>query len=295
MLSPFDLGKTLIFKSMGHGGPLYLSSSPATGEVNLAYSTDYTSNMGTHYEANKLSDGTYSLKTLCTSGSKRYVDSLSAAPSHAQMVFLSEDIDGKIGTHWRPEKQGDGTYALVSMSKATSDDHDRYLDSWPASHTPVNVYLSVSADPGVNIGTHWKVGVDSYTGAEIQNILNTTYPNSRLSLTRADALFHPMDYATLKKIWDGSGLSGLKWKSEMFDCDDFAICFKAAVAKWYYNETEPAQKPMASLCGIIWASRPRVAHAYNFTVDPFGQLILFEPQNGATIPTYDWNPYFCMA
>jgi len=28
-------------------------------------------------------------------------------------MFLSEDIDGKIGTHWRPKKQRDDTFEYV--------------------------------------------------------------------------------------------------------------------------------------------------------------------------------------
>ena len=51
MLSPFDSGKTFIFKSMADGGPHASILSPAISEVNLAYSTDYSSNIGTHYKS----------------------------------------------------------------------------------------------------------------------------------------------------------------------------------------------------------------------------------------------------
>ena len=37
-----------------------------------------------------------------------------------------------------------------------------------------------------------------------------------------------------------------------------------------------------------------IAYAFNFTVDAFGSLILFDPAYGTQIPFEKWNPYFCM-
>lgn len=292
MQSPFDSGKTLIFKTMALGGVRYLNSSPATSEVNLANSTSYISNMGTHYEVTKMSDGSYTLKTLSTSGPKRYVDSLPGAPSRDQMVFLSQAVDGKHGTHWKPELQVDGLYTLRSMSIAASA--DRYLDSWPRSPTPANVYLS-SVGHFFSVGSHWNVGVDSYTTAEVVKIVDAYHSGLKKVVYKSDSFYHPMEYSTLKEIWDSSGLSGFRYKKDKFDSDDFAVCFKAAVAQWCYKESAQAPKAMSCLCGILWATKPGdVEHQFNFSVDPFGAVVLFDPQNGQKIPEQNWKPTFCM-
>lgn len=120
---------------------------------------------------------------------------------------------------------------------------------------------------GFYTGTHWKVGwickwVQKYRTSWIWLILMLRYIN----FWKADAHYHLMEYATLKKIWDCSGLSGFWWKKEQFDCDDFVVCLKAAMGKWCYKET----------------------------VHPFGKCILFEPQNGQTIPTH-WTHYLQFA
>ena len=301
MGSPFDSGKPLIFKSLSDGGPKrYLDSWPGAsviGErVYLSDSTDYNTRRGTHFQAFKLSDGAYSLRSM-SSGSKRYLDSWPTAPKNSDTVYLSEstEADKRIGTHWIPLKLGDGTYAL--QSKSTSGPKI-YLDSWPtSSDIKETVYLSDSTDPGKRIGTHWMVGVDWYTGREVQDILSVNYPEVNIQLYKADAKYRAMEYHVLKTIWDNSGLDDFEWKREKFDCDDFAICYKAEVAKWCYR-TE-ASIPDACLCGIIWGKRTTPAgqqegHAFNFSVDPFGKLILIEPQTGNTIPTDEWTPTFCM-
>lgn len=295
MGSPFDSGKTLIFKSMSDSGPKrYLNSWPAsdspTTSVYLSDSTNYNSFIGTHWEVNRLSTGIYSLRTQSTSGSKRYLNSWPAAPSVEETVYLTENVSGNIGTNWEPQEQADGSYTLKSQSTSGSK---RYLNSWPSSDSvETTVYLSDNTDPDKNIGTHWMVGVDWYTAREVQDILQNKYPGVQIKFYPGDRKYVQMEYSTLKSIWDSSGLKNYNYTVAKFDCDDFAVCYKAAVSKWCYGEETPANT--ACLCGIIWGNDGKDAHAFNFSVDAFGNLVLLEPQTGGTIALDKWTPYLCM-
>ena len=94
----------------------------------------------------------------------------------------------------------------------------------------------------------------------------------------------------------GSGLIRI-WvifnqESIKFDCDDFAVCMKGEVSKYSYNQTRPTD--MGSLCGIMWGRNGTIDHAFNFTIDPFLNLILFEPRNGQQIDHDEYVPYLCV-
>ena len=136
------------------------------------------------------------------------------------------------------------------------------------------------------------VGVDHFTGQEVENVIHGIYPGVAITYYKSDPHFGTLDYNLLRGIWDRSGLGSYQWKEHKFDCDDFAVIMKGEVAKYSYNQSKPDDK--GSLCGIMWGRNARGHHAYNFTIDPFGELILFEPQNGQTIAQNEYTPYFCL-
>ena len=258
-----------------------------TQRVILNDTTDYNTRPGTHWIAHKLSDGTYS---LMAQNSQQYLDSWPSKSKLEETVFLSNTIDGRAGTRWIPQRLGDGTYAL--KSNAAKPGEKCFLDTWPAEEM---VFLSETTDPVKRRGTHLMVGVDWYTGREVEDIVRSKYPGMQIKFYKTDAKYGQMEYETLKRIWSKSGLGHYNWQREKFDCDDFAVCFKAEVAKYCYSERVPFDA--ACLCGIIFATNnndKHVVRAFNFTVDAFGDLILFEPQLGAKIPFGEWTPYFCM-
>ena len=131
-------------------------------------------------------------------------------------------------------------------------------------------------------------------GRQVYEILREKYPNATSSIYRADTSYSPMDYAKMQSIWRSSNLEKYRWKEEKFDCDDFAVCFKATVAQWCYHNI-PDQE--AYLCGVMFATSNnwrKEGHAFNFTLDANKTVILFEPQNGSMIQPNEYNPYFCM-
>ena len=287
MTSPFDSGKTLVFKAFSQfsnsGDKRYLGAWALRHNgptVYLSKSLDLTSNMGCHWEAKKVDDNVCTLKTMSAGNDKPcYLADLGGRNPN-----LSNNPDDT-ACHWRVDQDSNGTYRIQCESTRN------YLDSRPEDGT---VTLPGMAE-AVAIGS-WEVGVDYYTGREIKKIMNETYPNLNVQYY-ADLHYMALDLEGLQNIWknestlDQSCLGSYRWKHERFDCDDFAVCLKAQVAKYSYNQSFGKG---GSLCGIVWGRNDYSAHAFNFTVDQFGKLILFEPQTGYTIDTNAWNPYFCM-
>ena len=284
--SPFDSGKTLVFKAFAAkpGDKCYLDAWALTRNrttVYLSKSLDFVTNMGCHWEVKKVADGSgaYTLKTMSAGNDK---------PCYlADLGGRSPDLSnnpGDVNCHWRFSQLMNGSYTLQSAST------DQWLDSRPEDGTVFFQHFAAA----VTIGS-WKVGVDFYTGQEVKSIINQTYPSLNVQYY-ADLHYMALDMEDIHAIWNESKLDQSKWdsyrwKHERFDCDDFAICLKAQVAKYSYNQSVGKG---GSLCGIVWGENNKSAHAFNFTVDRFGKLILFEPQTGSTIDTNTWNPYFCM-
>ena len=288
MESPFDSGKTLVFmtKSTAGSNP-YLNSSPSESKdksVYMSSSIDFGDHPGCHWECIKLDDGSYRLKTVSDSTDNRYLDSSGAAPS-TETVYLKDDSAGG-GSHWIPTPLSDGSYSLQSQTTCGTK---RFMSCNPEANKQDMVYLVENSDP---IAAHWMVGVDYYTGPEIERIFNRTFPCVPIKFYQSDYHYGSLDYNLLHGIWNDSMLANYQWTAEKFDCDDFAVCMKAEVSKYSYNQSRPTDK--GSLCGIIWGRNDRGAHAFNFTIDPFGNLILLEPQNGMQIAHNEYDPYYCM-
>ena len=293
MASPFDSGKTLVFKAFGAkpGDRCYLDAWalarnrttvekvvwPRETTVYLSKSLDFATNMGCHWEVKKVADDAYTLKTMSAGNDKPcYLADLGSGNPG-----LSNN-PGDVNCHWRFSQLTNGSYTLQSTNY--------YLDSRPEDGTVFFENFAVAHTIG-----SWEVGVDFYTGQEVKNIINQTYPSLNVQYY-ADLHYMALDMEDLHGIWNESKLdqskwNSYRWKHEKFDCDDFAVCLKAQVAKYSYNQSVGKG---GSLCGIVWGENNSSAHAFNFTVDRFGKLILFEPQTGCTIDTNDWNPYFCM-
>ena len=289
MGSPFDSGKTLVFKSIStSGSKRYLNSSPGVARprsVFLGDSIDFSTHPGCHWESIKLDDGSYRFKSVSISSDRRYLDSSSAAPKQGS-VFLKDGSAGG-GSHWTPTQLSDGSYSLQTQ---TPSGPKRFMNSNPASNTREDsIYLVQNSDP---IGTHWMVGVDYYTGAEVERIVHGVYAGVAINFYQSDPKYGSLVYDLLHSIWNDSNVGDYQWTQHKFDCDDFAICLKGAVSKYSYNQRLPDDK--GSLCGIMWGRNARGAHAFNFTIDPFENLILFEPQNGQQIAHDQFTPYFCI-
>ena len=290
-VSPFDSGRTLVFKTMStEGSKPYLNCSPAAPKSTSAFmgeSIGFNRCPGTHWQCTKQPDGTYQLQTLSTSANKRYLDSSSSAPSD-ESVYLVETSTGKPGSSWVPTLLPDGSYTLASQ---TSGSKHNLTCNLTASKKD-SIYLSSDTGP---VGTHWKVGVDYYTQSQVQDIIHGVYTSATITsyLSLLIGKYGSLDFDLLHDIWRESKLSDYVQTSKKFDNDSFAICLKGEVAKYSYRQRFPDN--MASLCGIMWGVNGAFVTAFNFTIDPFGNLILFDPVKGEQIPHDRYSSVeFCM-
>lgn len=67
------------------------------------------------------------------------------------------------------------------------------------------------------------------------------------------------------------------YKAEVFDCDDFAICFMAALAVAWARKTK---RPEALAFGYISARLDAGQHAFIWHMDDNGTVRFYEPQTG---------------
>ena len=162
------------------------------------------------------------------------------------------------------------------------------MNSNPTASRESSVYLAENTNP---IGTHWVIGVDHFTFTEVKDIIQAIYPNFD-NIYMSDANYGSLDYNLLHGIWMDSKLGDYQPIEHKFDCDDFAVCMKGEVSKYSYNQTKPTD--MGSLCGIIWGRNDTTNHAFNFTIDSFLNLILFEPHDGQQIDHDEYVPYLCV-
>ena len=291
MASILDSRRTFVFKSMSTAGPKrYLNSSPDDSlnrSVYLSESMDFTTHPGTHWETIIQAPGVYRLKTMSARGGsdKRILDSSSAAPKN-ESVFLNTDSAGD-GSLWAPTKLADGIYQLESR---TPSGQKRYLSADVTASQEASVFLEQNSDA---IELQWMIGMDYYVNAEIEHIITAIYPGLQIAFYNMDREYGTLDYDILLGIWNDSGLGNYQIAREKFDGDDYAICMKAAVAKYSYNQTLPADK--GSLCGIIWGRNASgEGDAINFTIDPFKSLILFDPRTSQQLGHNDYTPFFCL-
>ena len=283
---PFDSKKTLVFRSMSTVASKHYLNSSAGAQKNISVylgtSIDYTKNPGCHWKPKKQDDGSYRLQSQSTSGENTYLDS-SAGAAKSESVYLANQSAGK-GSYWIPTRLPDDCYSLKSKNRS---DTKHFLDSNASASKENSVYLVENTE---SIGTHWKVGVDYYIDTEVEDIIHEVYPQAVVSIYEEES-YGTLDYDLLHGIWKDSKVGDYKWSHHKFGFDDFAVCLKAAVSKYSYKL--PTDK--GCLCGIMWGrNKLGNIHAFNFTIDPFRNLILFDPEFGQQIGHDEYVPYFCM-
>lgn len=97
-------------------------------------------------------------------------------------------------------------------------------------------------------------------------------PLRELQLAPLDSRYRVVDIDTWKLILAYNGVDAEKYKSEEFDCDNFAVCLSGDVAqRWHLNSV-----------GIVVDFSAQ--HAYNCVVTPDG-IFVVEPQTDQVFRT----------
>ncbi|KAG1858036.1 hypothetical protein DFJ58DRAFT_782578 [Suillus subalutaceus] len=147
---------------------------------------------------------------------------------------------------------------------------------------------------GQNRNERWDLGKPlSCSGAEIDRILNVLRgpANPTLDLQRlkgyttTTGLYLIPSRGIFEEIRLAAGIEKTNFRNELFDCDDFAFEFKAAVAAWFTDKI--GIDGIAIFCGIMFeeyldnTGNPVTGHVYNFLLsDDHSQLQYYDPQDG---------------
>ncbi|KAI9062306.1 carbohydrate-binding module family 13 protein [Trametes sanguinea] len=152
---------------------------------------------------------------------------------------------------------------------------------------------------GTSLGhQHWTFSPQSLLGHEIHTVLKANpYLRRDFESYQADGMYLILSRARLREIWRQSGLRNRNWRSEIFDCDDFAFVYKAEVAKW--GDGQFKADDFAIVCGVMFGINDEgreadSGHAYNWMVDPedHSSIIFFEPQNNSFMVNPGYKAYF---
>ncbi|KAH9903479.1 hypothetical protein C8Q73DRAFT_786056 [Cubamyces lactineus] len=195
---------------------------------------------------------------------------------------------------WIIKKETTGTGYWKIQNKTTKNFID-LLNGGSANGTKI-VTWSGSWSDGTSKGhQHWIFSPQSLRGSEIHTLLlRNPWLRQDFKSYQADGMYLILSRARLQEIWRRSGLSARKWRSEIFDCDDFAFVYKAEAAKWG-DDTFKADG-FAILCGVMFGTNPTTneGHAYNWMINPENRsaIVFFEPQNNTFMDNPGYNAYF---
>jgi len=139
----------------------------------------------------------------------------------------------------------------------------------------------------------WTLLRVSRSGADITNLIEgNQYIGPTFNSYLSDGLYIVPPQSVRDAIYNGTGLSSTTWRTEIFDCDDFAFAAKAAVSLW--GNSNLRANGCAILFGLMFGENASGAkHAYNWYPSPdFSSIIFFEPQHGNEMVNPGYNGYF---
>ncbi|QVM93108.1 lectin MOA-related protein [Pseudomonas entomophila] len=131
------------------------------------------------------------------------------------------------------------------------------------------------------------------SGNGLFDLIKATWPCLPTdALFEVDTAYQAISSHHARQIWKDSGLGRCRWRSESFDCDDFAFVYKGQASLDAYHNN--ASHPYA--VGWIAGSSGTDAHVVNLFLDLDGHLKILEPQTGKITLAQDWSytPYQVM-
>jgi len=219
---------------------------------------------------------------LCNLRGGTYLDlSNGSGGNHTKVQGWSKVGGGSAkNQQWKIFTDAKGGYRLQNVAGST------YLDLSNGGNnngTKVQGYQYVDTS-----NERWELRRVSRTGSEIHGMVRANPFTPYVQ----DGLYIVLPGTVRKDIYNGTGLSTTKWRSEIFDCDDFAFVAKAAVAKWG-NDNIRADG-IAIVFGVMFGRKTSgEAHAYNWYLTPdLSSIIFFEPQHGNEMVDSGYPAYF---
>ena len=285
MASSFKTGDGVVLQSAmtTPSDSFYLEASSSAEKSVSVYLSNSEVFPGCYWSVFTSSSGTIRFRTVSTGSDRRYLDSSGAAHKD-NSVYLADNSAGG-GSQWLPTLLPDGCYTFKSNTPSGSN---RYMYGDPTSSKEDQVYL---VETGDSPNAHWRILLTHYTGESVQSIISAAYPSVPISSYETNSKYGSLDYDRLLSIWKDTQLGDNQITP---NAGDFAVCLKAEVHKQSYNSDSPLPDDKGSLCGIMWGSIGGKTRALNFIIDPFQNILLFDPQNGQKITNNEFTPTFCM-
>ena len=279
-ISPFKTGQGLILQA--YESNQYLNSDKTAVKSQSVFLND-DKDPGSYWEVIALPINRIRFRAVRSSVNKDFLDS-SAAAERSLAVYLGNESSGG-GSHWLPYRFSAVDYSFKCDSPSGQK---RYLCADPSASEENSVYLE---ETNASANAHWNILVTHYTGDSVQSIISAVYSSVPISSCELNATYGSLEYDRLYSIWKGMQLGDNQMNPH---AGDFAVCLKAEVYKHSYDSDSPWPNDKGSLCGIMWGSIEGKMCAYNFTIDPFQNLILFDSQNGQKFATDKFTPTLCM-
>ena len=284
-VSPFKTGHGIVLQTYQYSNK-YLDSDVNTRVKSQSVFLSDTKGAGSYWDIVALSDKTIRLRLVVARVQKSFLDS-SGGTTPDIAVYLADQHAGD-GSHWLPTKNYGDLDEYYTFKSDTPSGSNRFLCGNPTASKDVSVYL-VKDDKALN--TRWVVLLTHYTGDSVQTVISAAYPSVPISSCKPNATYGSLEYDRLHSIWKDTTLGDNQMTPI---ANDFAVCLKAEIYKHSYDSDSPWPNDEGSLCGIMWGSIGGKMCALNFTIDPFQNIIIFDPQNGQKIATDKFTPTFCM-
>ncbi|KAH9903466.1 ricin B-related lectin [Cubamyces lactineus] len=204
------------------------------------------------------------------------------SPGENQKWIIKKETSGT--GHWKIQNKA--THTFVDLLNGGSSDGTKIV-GWQGSW-----------NDGTSLGhQHWTFNPQSLLGHEVHTILRANpYLRQDFKSYKADGMYLILSRARLQEIWRNSELPSRRWREQIFDCDDFAFVYKAAVAKW--GDEQFKADGFAIVCGTMFGTREEegevYGHAYNWMIDPndHSSIVFFEPQNNSFMDDPGYQAYF---
>ncbi|KAF8646501.1 hypothetical protein AX16_007178 [Volvariella volvacea WC 439] len=234
-------------------------------------------------------------------------------------MWLIEPVAGQVNTYTIRNVQS-GAYmdlnagtpvgaAITTAAWSNADDQKWIITKsgnfWKIKNKATNHYVDllngasangtavVGVADGPAIHQLWSFQIISCTGAQVAAALSR---NSRVATGfrsfLSDGLYLILTRDKLSAIWGETGLGTTRYRTEIFDGDDYALAYKEAVAKW--GNARFKADGFGILCGLMFGRNDIGSHAYNWFLDrrDLSTVLFLEPQNGVITNDPGYNAYF---
>ncbi|KAJ7452614.1 hypothetical protein FB451DRAFT_694833 [Mycena latifolia] len=281
--------KAAIALDLLNGSSEHSTKIQARKEVNLDDST-LLSQLWLVERTQRKGVESYSIRNLCSgtymdlvNGDPRNGAAVGGCPAGGDPVYKTnvnqEWVLIRFGVFYRLKSVAAGTFLNLEGGK---DEDGTKIECWENEEG--------TADQ------RWSLNRVSATHDEIIAALQRSpYRLSDFKRYPVDSIYLVVNQPLLKGIWNQSGLRANHCRTQIFDSDDFALGFKAFVAKWG-NDNIKADN-LTLLCGLIVGQsivksedEKHTYHAFNWTLtDDRTTILFFEPQNGQISATSEYT------